>query len=122
MATIGVFGSSSAAGWPRRVTRTTRREAPARQREVWQLRRRAVATAAIFRPGFGLAPQAPTTFVLTLTIVWVAIQFSPLVTAAFCLLTGAAGVWLTIEDLGPIARSPTWSTGRRWPRSSWWSS
>ena len=40
---------------------------------------------------------------LTLTIVWVAVRFNPVVTAAACLLTGATGVWFTILDVGPIA-------------------
>jgi signal transduction histidine kinase len=61
------------------------------------------ATAVIFGFGFVLHPETPTTFMLTLTIVWVAVRFNPVVTAAACLLTGAAGVWFTILDVGPIA-------------------
>jgi PAS domain S-box-containing protein len=61
------------------------------------------ATAVIFGFGFGLRPGTPTTFMLTLTIVWVAVRFNPVVTAAACLLTGAVGVWLTIINIGPIA-------------------
>ncbi len=61
------------------------------------------ATAAIFGFGFVLRPETPTTFMLTLTIVWVAVRFNPVVTALACLLTGAVGVWLTILDVGPIA-------------------
>ena len=61
------------------------------------------ATTFIYGFGFGLRPQTPTTFLLTLTIVWVAVRFNPVVTAAACLLTGATGVWLTIADVGPIA-------------------
>ena len=33
---------------------------------------------------------------LTLTIVWVAIRFSAIVTGTFCVVAGAVGVWLTI--------------------------
>jgi signal transduction histidine kinase len=61
------------------------------------------ATAIIFGFGFLLHPETPTTFMLTLTIVWVAVRFNPVVTAAACLLTGATGVWFTILDVGPIA-------------------
>ena len=35
-----------------------------------------------------------------LVIVWVAIRFTPLITAAFCLVIGAAAVWLTIDEIG----------------------
>jgi signal transduction histidine kinase len=63
----------------------------------------AAVTIMIFEFGFVRHPENPTTFMLTLTIVWVAVRFSPIVTAAACLLTGAAGVWLTIARIGPIA-------------------
>ena len=66
----------------------------------------AASTIAIFLVGFGLNPEAPTTFILTLTIVWTAIRFTPVVTAAACLVTGSVGVWLTIADTGPIAAIP----------------
>lgn len=61
------------------------------------------ATAIVFESGFVHHPENPTTFMLTLTVVWVAIRFSPIVTAATCLVTGATGVWLTIAKIGPIA-------------------
>jgi PAS domain S-box-containing protein len=38
--------------------------------------------------------------------VWTAIRFTPVVTAAACLVTGSVGVWLTITDTGPIAAIP----------------
>jgi signal transduction histidine kinase len=63
----------------------------------------AAATAVIYGFGFGLRPTTPSTFLLTLTIVWVAVRFNPIVTAAACLITGAIGVWLTIAGVGPIA-------------------
>jgi len=63
----------------------------------------AAATGFIFVFGFGSNPEAPTTFMLTLTVVWIAVRFGPLVTAASCLLIGGVGVWLTIVDIGPIA-------------------
>ncbi|MET0837134.1 MAG: ATP-binding protein, partial [Marmoricola sp.] len=61
------------------------------------------ATALVYEIGFVLNPETPTTFMLTLVIVWVAVRFNPVVTAAACLLSGAAGVWLTIAGYGPIA-------------------
>jgi signal transduction histidine kinase len=61
------------------------------------------STAIIFGFGFALHPATPTTFLLTLTIVWTAVRFNPVVTAAACVLTGATGVWFTIADVGPIA-------------------
>jgi PAS domain S-box-containing protein len=60
-------------------------------------------TAAIYEFGFVVHPATPTTFLLTLTVVWVAVRFNPVVTAAACLLSGAVGVWLTIVNKGPIA-------------------
>jgi PAS domain S-box-containing protein len=60
----------------------------------------------IFLVGFTDNPEAPTTFVLTLTVVWVAIRFSPVVTTTFSLLVGITGVLLTINDIGPIAEIP----------------
>ncbi len=103
MSTIGVAGLLFA-GW---VTEhhdqgvaAFNRPSPA---DVGQALGAAAATTVIFGFGFVLRPEVPTTFMLTLIIVWVAVRFNPVVTAAACLLTGAVGVWLTIIDVGPIA-------------------
>ena len=63
----------------------------------------AAATAAIFAFGFYLNPSIPSTFMLTLTVVWCAIRFNLVVTAAHSLITGAATVVMTILGYGPIA-------------------
>ncbi len=61
------------------------------------------ATAVVFAFGFYLNPSIPSTFMLTLTVVWCAIRFNLVVTAAHSLLTGAATVVTTILGYGPIA-------------------
>ncbi len=48
-------------------------------------------------------PDIPTTYILSLTVVWAAIRFSPLVTATHCVLIGAITVVMTILGYGPIA-------------------
>jgi PAS domain S-box-containing protein len=64
-----------------------------------------VATAGIFFLGFYLNPNVPTTFMLTLTVVWCAIRFNMVTTAAHSLLTGAAAVVMTILGYGPVANA-----------------
>lgn len=63
-----------------------------------------LATAVIFYFGFSLHPHAPSTFILTLPTVWVAIRCHPVLTSAYCLVSGAVGVALTIANVGPIAQ------------------
>jgi signal transduction histidine kinase len=103
MATIGV-GGLLLGGW---LTEHSDDGQPAFSRptpaDLGQALGATAATAVIFGWGFVLHPETPTTFMLTLTIVWVAVRFNPVVTAAACLLTGATGVWFTILDVGPIA-------------------
>jgi signal transduction histidine kinase len=103
MATIGVFGLLLG-GWLAehhdQGRSAFRRPTPS---DVGQAAGVAAATAMIFSLGFAAHPGTPTTFMLTLTIVWVAVRFNPVVTAAVCLITGTVGVWLTIEGVGPIA-------------------
>jgi signal transduction histidine kinase/integral membrane sensor domain MASE1 len=61
------------------------------------------SSLAIFVLGFYLNPEIPSTFMLTLTVVWAAIRFNVVVAAAQCLLTGAGTVLMTIRGYGPIA-------------------
>jgi signal transduction histidine kinase len=62
-----------------------------------------VSTLAIFNYGFHLNPAIPSTFMLTVTVVWCAIRFNLVLTAAHSLLTGTATVLFTILGYGPIA-------------------
>ena len=62
-----------------------------------------LATIAVFYFGFCLNPGVPTTFMLTLAVVWCAIRFNVVVTALHSVITGIAAVVLTIEGYGPIA-------------------
>jgi signal transduction histidine kinase len=52
---------------------------------------------------FWQEPEIPTTYILTLTVVWAAIRFGPLITALHCVLIGAVTVVMTIQGYGPIA-------------------
>ena len=60
-------------------------------------------TLGIFYFGFYLHPEVPSTFMLTLTVVWCAIRFNVLLTTAHSVVTGAASVLLTILGRGPIS-------------------
>lgn len=60
-------------------------------------------TALLLFVVFWQDPEIPTTYILTLTVVWAALRFSPLVTAIHCVVTGAVTVVMTIEGYGPIA-------------------
>lgn len=60
----------------------------------------------VFYLGFSRTPEAPTTFLLTLSVAWVALRFAPLITAGFCLAAGSVAVWLTLAGVGPIAAIP----------------
>ena len=63
-------------------------------------------TASIFVFGFALRPTTPTTYLLTLAVVWIAIRFGPVLTSVYCTLTGGVAVWLTIVGVGPISVVP----------------
>ena len=102
MATIGIFGLLLG-GWF------------AQQRDlgrplVDRLRERDVPhvvgivgfTSLIF-VGFWRNPDIPTTYVLSLTVVWAALRFGPILTGVHCLLTGVVTVAMTIRASGPIA-------------------
>jgi signal transduction histidine kinase len=104
MATIGVFGLLLG-GW---IAERRDRGLPVLNRptprDLVHGAGVAVATAGIFYLGFYLNPSIPSTFMLTLTVVWCAIRFNLVVTAAHSLLTGAATVLMTILGYGPIAQ------------------
>ena len=103
MATIGVFGLLLG-GW---VTERRDRGLPVFNRptrdDVLHGLGVVATTTAIFVLGFYLHPSIPSTFMLTLTVVWCAIRFNLVVTAAHSLLTGAATVLMTILGYGPVA-------------------
>ncbi len=61
------------------------------------------ATGAVFWIGFVRHPNAPTTFILVLGVVWTSIRFSPLVSASHAVMTGLGAVILTFLDYGPIS-------------------
>ena len=63
----------------------------------------ALATVAVFYFGFYLNPGVPSTFMLTLAVVWCAIRFNVVLTALHSVVTGIAAVVLTIAGYGPIA-------------------
>ena len=103
MATIGVFGLLLG-GWladhhDRGVPPFNR---PSRE-DLLNAAGVLATTLAIFVLGFYLNPEIPSTFMLTLTVVWAAIRFNVVVAAAQCLLTGAGTVLMTILGYGPIA-------------------
>ncbi len=62
-----------------------------------------LATVAVFYFGFYLNPGVPSTFMLTLAVVWCAIRFNVVLTALHSVVTGIAAVVLTIEGYGPVA-------------------
>ena len=103
MATIGVFGLLLG-GW---ITERRDHGRPVFNRPTGRDLGHGVAvaavTAGIFAFGFYLNPSIPSTFMLTLTVVWCAIRFNLVVTAAHSLITGAATVVMTILGYGPIA-------------------
>ena len=103
MATVGVFGLLIG-GWiaERRDRGLPVFNRPARPDMLHGIGV-VTATAGIFAFGFYLNPSIPSTFMLTLTVVWCAIRFNLVVTAAHSLITGAATVLMTILGYGPIA-------------------
>jgi signal transduction histidine kinase len=102
MATIGVFGLLLGGWLTERRDRGLPVFGPITRPEVVHLVGIEVVTALIF-VGFWRNPEIPTTYFLSLTVVWAALRFNPVVTATHCLLTGIVTVWMTIEGHGPIA-------------------
>jgi signal transduction histidine kinase len=58
---------------------------------------------ALVLVGFWRDPEIPTTYALSLSVVWAALRFRPLTTAIQCLVTGGGAVVMTIGGYGPIA-------------------
>jgi PAS domain S-box-containing protein len=103
MATVGVFGLLVGGSLAEQHD-GGRRAFPAPTRnDVLHTAGIAAVTAGIFVFGFWQNPDVPSTFLLTLTVVWAAVRFGPVVTAAHSLVTGAATVLMTIWGYGPIA-------------------
>jgi PAS domain-containing protein len=102
MATIGVLGLLLG-GW---ITQRHDHGLPLVERpdrrDVAHLVGIEAATALIF-VGFWRNPDIPTTYILTVTVVWAAVRFGPIFTALHCVVTGIATVWMTILGNGPIA-------------------
>ena len=69
---------------------------PLRERDVAHLVGIVGLTSLIF-VGFWRNPDIPTTYILSLTVVWAALRFGPILTGLHCLLTGVATVAMTIE-------------------------
>ena len=119
MATIGVFGLVLG-GW---LAEHHDRGEPVLQRptrsDALHGAGIVVATVAIFYFGFYQRPDIPSTFMLTLTVVWCAIRFNVVLTAGHSVLTGAAAVLLTILGYGPISSVGIPRPGPCWRRSSW---
>jgi PAS domain S-box-containing protein len=103
MATIGVFGLVLG-GWiaERRDKGLPIFTRPSRG-DVLHAAGVLSVTVGIFYFGFYLQPDVPSTFMLTLTVVWCAIRFNVVLTAGLSVLTGAASVLMTILGYGPIS-------------------
>ncbi len=109
MATLGIFGLLLG-GW---ITDQRDRGLPmvgrVRASDLAQLAGIEGVALLIF-VGFWRNPEIPTTYILSLTVVWAALRFNPLVTAAHCVLIGVVSVWMTIVGYGPIANVPNPTT------------
>jgi signal transduction histidine kinase len=102
LATIGVFGLLLGGWLAQRRDRGLPLLGPITRRDVIHLLGIELLTAVIF-VGFWRNPEIPTTYVLSLTVVWTAIRFNPVITAVHCLLTGVVTVLMTILGYGPLA-------------------
>ena len=60
-------------------------------------------TSLVLFVSFVVRPEAPSTYLLTLAVVWTGLRFDAVLTALFCLVVGSVAVWLTILGIGPIA-------------------
>ena len=59
--------------------------------------------AAVFWLGFALNPQLPTTFLLTLSVVWAAVRFPVATATALAVIVSTAAAFVTNAGLGPLA-------------------
>jgi signal transduction histidine kinase len=103
MATLGIFGLLLG-GWLSEAedagrSPVTRPSAG----DVGTLLGGAVAAFAVLDFDFFLETQAPSTFLLMLVIAWIAVRFSPMLTSAFCLVSGGVVIGLTIANKGTLA-------------------
>ncbi|MCW2846708.1 MAG: hypothetical protein JWR90_682 [Marmoricola sp.] len=102
MATIGIFGLLLGGWLAERRDQDLPPYAPLGRQDAGHLIGIEAVAAVIF-VGFWRNPEIPTTYILSLTVVWAALRFSPLVTAGHCVLIGLVSVWMTILGYGPIA-------------------
>ena len=102
MATIGVFGLLLGGWLAQRRDQGLPLVTEVRRRDVIHLLGIELVTALIFL-GFWRNPEIPSTYILSLTVVWTAIRFNPVITAVHCLITGVATVFMTIQGLGPLS-------------------
>lgn len=102
MATIGIFGLLLGGWVAQRRDQGLPLIEPLDRRGLAHLVGIEALTALIF-VGFWRNPEIPTTYILSLTVVWASLRFNPLLTALHCLVTGVTTVWMTILGYGPIA-------------------
>lgn len=98
LGTFGMLLGARVAEWRRTGARLVRMTAA----EAAEYAAVAALSALVFWVGFVLNPQAPTTFVLGLGVVWAAIRFSPLAAALTAVLVGLGSLALTLLGYGPI--------------------
>ena len=103
MATLGLFGLLLG-GWLAESHDAGRSPLPRPSgADVATLVGASAAAVAVLDFDFFLDTQAPSTFLLMLVIAWVAVRFTPVVTSAFCLLTGSVVIGLTIANKGTLS-------------------
>ena len=103
MATLGLFGLLLG-GWLAESRDAGRSPLPRPSgADVATLVGASAAAVAVLDFDFFLDTQAPSTFLLMLVIAWVAVRFTPVVTSAFCLLTGSVVIGLTIANKGTLS-------------------
>ncbi len=103
MATVGIFGLLLG-GWLAETHDAGRSPLPRPSAaDVVTLVAGAAAAFVVLDFNFFLETQAPSTFLLMLVIAWMAVRFPPVVTSAFCLLTGSVVIGLTIANKGTLA-------------------
>ncbi len=62
-----------------------------------------LAAAGVFWLGFALSPELPTTFLLTLSVVWAAVRFPVAVATVQAVAVSVAAAFLTNAGMGPLA-------------------
>ncbi|MET0998633.1 MAG: MASE1 domain-containing protein, partial [Marmoricola sp.] len=102
MLTIGVFGLLLGGWLAQRRDRGLPLVTRVARGDVLHLIGIEALTAVIFI-GFWRNPEIPTTYILSLTVVWTATRFNPVITGLHCLLTGVVTVLMTILGYGPLS-------------------